>query len=120
MHRNLLFFPILCFVFLFNTKAESRTMDFEGRVAAFFPQSETFQDVYGDVAPSYQAEVAFCLPWQLKWWGNFSYLNKSGRSDPLQVKTRLEFYSVSTGLKYVFCLPQCFEFYLGAGALYTW
>lgn len=92
----------------------------EGRIAAFIPDSERFQDIYKAAAPYYQFEITWptCQNWM--GWASVSYLYKDGRSVPLKDKTTIQMVPIGAGIKYGFFLPKCFETYMGVGPSYAW
>jgi len=113
------------FIFLFfvcSVGAENKKIDFESKIAAFFPKSKKFRNVYANSIPSYQLEESLLFKNQYKWWNNFSYLTKKGHSDPLKIDTSLKIFSLSSGIKFDF-FKLAFNkamFNLGAGAVYSW
>ncbi len=117
MLRKIIFF--FCMT-LFCTEVNCHIVNIEGRAATFIPRSSIFREIYGRFNPSYQLEATLLLPNNLKWWNNFSYLHKKGKTVPLKVPAEIGIYFVSTGLKYVFNLPRNIEISLGAGGLYSW
>lgn len=109
---------IVLIILLVALQAQSTELDF--RVAGFIPNSNLFCDIYGTINPSYQVEVSHDLKCGLNVWGNFSYFNAHGKSVPFHNKTRLQFFPISAGFKYVYALRDCLDIYGGAGLCYTW
>ncbi len=109
---------LIIFSFLLSASSlESNEFDF--RIAALFPSSRTFRDIYGTVSPSYQIEGSWNVRdcWQV--WSNLSYVNKTGRSIPLNIRSRLQLVPISLGFKYVYDRNR-FAPYLGMGLSYVW
>ncbi len=118
MNVSLLRRQLIILSFLLTTlNVESIQLDV--RVAAFFPTSKSFRDIYGTVSPSYQIEATGSVREQWHLWSNLSYVNKSGRSIPLNVSSRLQLVPVAAGFKYVHD-RNGFAPYAGMGLSYIW
>lgn len=90
----------------------------EARVAYFKPTSKKVRKIYSNGMPFYELEVSAGLDnWRL--WAGVGGFSKKGRSIGGHNPTRLEVLPISFGLKYVFCLCPCVQFYFGGGAVYS-
>lgn len=94
---------------------EFKSIDFDAqlRVAAFFPVSHRYQEIYGDAGPSVQLEVGarFDRPYEL--WGNLDWVygEKSGSI----TRTTVNVINFSFGMKYVYSLTEKCQLSLGFG-----
>jgi outer membrane protein W len=96
----------------------------EFRLAYYRPSEKNIRKIYSNAFLDYQVELnkRFMDSWQV--WMGIDLLSKkkghsiisggSGTGD----KTRLKMNSVNLGLKYLYCLNECAELYLGAGVNY--
>lgn len=110
---------IFCFFLLFAS-CKMQAAEIEGRIGGFLPQSRLFREIYGTVIPSYQLQTSWNFPDCLKLWGNLAYSNALGHSVPFGTKVKLHMVPISLGPGYFLPLPKSFEFFVGAGACYTW
>jgi len=111
---------IFCLTLVSAISAENKKFDFEAKTAIFFPKSHNFNNVYENPLPSYQLEGSLLFKNRYKWWNNFSYLTKKGKSDPLNVPTFLKIFSLSSGVKYNFFKSNNQNLSFGIGAVYSW
>lgn len=90
----------------------------EGRFSAFFPLKSRAREIYNDALPCLELQVAttLCDCWQP--WFNASYIWSNGHSS-LGDKTQLSILPLSLGVNYIFPLCDCIDWYIGAGALYS-
>lgn len=89
----------------------------EFRFGYYRPSDNVLRDVYGEGLDS-QVSVSV-----RSWKGLYTmaagnYFRKSGHSLGGNERTRIEIWSASAGLKYLFALPLDYSFYLGAGPRY--
>ena len=112
---------ILAILFLFVSGLRAdHEVDIEARIAAFLPQSNTFREIYGRASPSYQVEATMPIWECFSLWVNASYLPDRGQSDPLEDRSNLDIFTMSGGLKYLYCLTSQFSVYGGIGINYGW
>jgi len=85
------------------------------RIAAFWPMSNRFQKIYGDVIPSYQIEggVTFLDRYQV--WVNFDWIYKRGHSYSLNDYTSVNIGNLSVGMNILHHFSKAFTFYAGLG-----
>lgn len=91
----------------------------EVRAAYFRPTSKKVRDIYSDGWATYEARgsVDFCNNLQV--WLGLDWSHKEGRSLGLRDKTKLHLIPVTLGVKYVFDIAPCTQFYVGGGACYS-
>lgn len=88
---------------------------FEAKGAYFYPASSKFRQVYS-TGEMYGLEASFKTWGQLYAWTSGSFVIRKGHSIGLNDTTRIAFYPIGAGLKYLF--PAGFsDFYLGAGPM---
>jgi outer membrane protein len=89
------------------------------RVAAFLPSSKKVRNIYADAIADYQLEFSktFCGDWQA--FFGVSYASVKGRSLGLCDRTRLRVVPLTLGAKYLFCVADNTQLYLGAGVTYS-
>ena len=85
------------------------------RVAAFWPTSERFTEVYGNSMPSYQIEAAGTIYKCYQGWVNFDWVYKKGRSDHLKYGTVLNIGALSFGVSLPYQFTDKFSVYAGIG-----
>ena len=91
----------------------------EGRFSAFFPLGSRAREIYNDALPCLELQVAtvICDCWQP--WFNAGYIWSDGNSIGCGNKTQLSVVPLSLGINYLFPLCDCVDWYIGAGALYS-
>jgi hypothetical protein len=87
----------------------------EAKGAFYYPASSKFREVYGEGA-IFGPEVSFQTWRQLYTWTSASMFFKEGRSIGLNSQTRIAFYPIGAGVKYLHPVKGM-EFYIGAGGL---
>lgn len=110
MNKNVVL-VFLCAI-ICSAKVWASTAEF--RVAAFYPVSEKFRHIYGDVGPSYQLEasVPFCRPFEA--WANLDWFSKARHYDRC-CHSRARIINGSLGVKGSYCYCERYNFYLGLG-----
>ncbi len=115
MKKNVFKLVCVCFcAFFCASQVEAATAEF--RVAAFYPVSKKFRDIYGYVGPSYQLEAAFPVWRCFEAWGNLDGFYKGNRRFSRCCHSRVGIFNGSFGLKYARCYRDRFHLYLGLGA----
>lgn len=96
--------------------------DIELRTAYFYPTSKLERTIYDGARFDVEIELSapLCDSWEF--WGNFTYFTKEGKSEGLNLDTRLTLYPLSLGVKYVYQVCGCspLSLYAGIGVNYTW
>ncbi len=118
MIGSLLRRQLIILIFLLPT-LNMESIGLDVRIAAFFPTSKLFRDIYGTVSPSYQIEASGIVREHWHLWSNLSYVRKSGHSIPLNVPSRLQLVPIAAGFKYVWD-RNGFAPYAGIGLSYIW
>lgn len=113
MNKWLLTCAILLFVATGRAELFEPTLKF--RVAAFFPTSERFRDIYGSSIADYQFEATALLPNRYRGWVNVSWLGCSGRSDRLHFHTTVDMTNTSIGISIPHQISENFSAYAGIG-----
>ena len=85
------------------------------RVAAFWPTSDRFREIYGSSMPSYQIEAGFTFLQNFRGWVNFDWVYKKGHSEPLHHKTTINLSNGSFGVSFVQCVTDDISLYAGIG-----
>lgn len=99
------------------SSVEFESTTFEARVSAFVPVSHRFRGIYGNVMPSYGAEVNTFFNGGRALWLNFDWLSKSGSSIGCGGNdTKVKFAVLSLGYKKMIPLPFA-QFYWGLGGV---
>lgn len=93
---------------------EMHNFDIEFRTAAFFPSSNLFREIYGDVGASFQFETSFnwnC--WNI--WENIDWLSMHGKPIGCHGSTSINIFNVSAGIKFPYTVFDCLSIYAGIG-----
>lgn len=91
----------------------------EGRFSAFFPLDSRVRDIYHDVLPCFELQATTTLYGCWQEWVNVGYIFDNGRSIGESDKTQLNLLPISFGVNYLFSSCDCMNWYIGAGALYS-
>lgn len=91
----------------------------ETKVSAFFPSSKMIRDIYSDVTPYYEFEIAkpFCNDWQV--WLGVGYLSNEGHAIGCKNKTSFRLIPVTFGLKYIYSITDRMNLYTGGGGCWS-
>lgn len=108
-----IFCGLLC-LYLFPLFSEDES-SIEIRSAAFFPSSNLFREIYGNVGASYQIEASTKLNYCLDGWTNFDWFSKHGKSEGFENSTRVNIANISLGIKFPWQFSECFAAYVGIG-----
>jgi outer membrane protein len=99
---------------------QAKTKDWmaELRAGAFIPTSGKIQRDFGHawIEGEIEFDYMFVPHWQV--WGNANYFYRHGHSARWDIKTDINIYPVSAGLKYVYAIGW-FRPYVGFGPAYT-
>lgn len=95
--------------------AESGAFHLDGRVGAFFPTNKSFRQIFGKCLPCYEIEAGMEFCNDLEFWGNIDWVSTTGHTRTFRTKTSFNDLNVSLGVKYITCMQQCTQFYLGGG-----
>ena len=87
----------------------------EVKGAFYYPTSGEFRDIYS-TGGMFGAEASIQTWRQLYTWTSGSFFIKEGRSIGLKNQTRIAFYPLGVGIKYLFPVSWA-DFYLGGGPL---
>lgn len=83
--------------------------DMAFRVAAFFPSSEKFREIYGNVICDYQLEATIPLPVTcINGWANIDWIPATGHSHGFNDSTRANIVNLSMGVKIPFHICDFF------------
>lgn len=106
---------ILILMSLLTTPIFSEEGSMIFRVAAFYPSSEKFREIYGSVNADYQLEANIPLPFFcMDGWANIDWIPVTGRSEGFKDYTRADIVNLSMGIKIPFHICD-FTAYLGIG-----
>jgi len=85
------------------------------RSAYFYPTGKLERKIYDN--PIFDIELEGFHPLSHKWglYLNASYLEKSGRSDGLNLKTKMRIVPINIGIEYIYDLTDKASFYIGIG-----
>lgn len=91
------------------------------RASYYRPSSDIMREVYPHAIVDWGIEGSRKLPHHNEVWGAVDWVSKHGCSLCFEEKsqTRLSFVSISAGVKHLFNIRNCLQFYLGAGPAYT-
>lgn len=87
----------------------------EAKGAFYYPTSSTFRQIYSSEG-MFGLEASFKTWRQLYSWASGSVFMKNGHSIGLGDRTRIVFYPIGAGIKYLFPVDWM-DFYLGGGPL---
>lgn len=88
----------------------------EIRSAAFFPSSELFRKIYGNIGASYQLEISTMLNGSSIGWINFDWFSKHGTSVGFHDPTKVSIANISLGFKFLHPFSEQFIPYFGIGS----
>lgn len=103
-----------------NSWFDFSTFSVEARYSAFFPLSSRARDIYKDALPCLELQGNINVTDNIIGFLSAGYIWSSGRSIGLGDKTELSLIPVVLGGKYLWCISDSLEAYLGAGVAYTW
>jgi hypothetical protein len=113
-----MFLVLLCFN-LAPLFAEFQS-SIEFRAAAFFPSSNLFRKIYGNMSGDYQLEAATQICPHLDSWVNIDGYSKKGRSVGFSDPTRVSIANLSVGIKLPYQIHEKFIIYIGIGPSLSW
>lgn len=91
----------------------------EVRGVAFFPSSDRFRDVFGDVGPGVEVEASTTICNRFNAWINFDFFGRD-RHHGSCCKNKINMFDFSFGARYIFNTCSCFQPYLGIGPSFSW
>lgn len=105
--------PIDCYangICMKNGKGNSISL----RSAYFYPTARLEQKIYNSIF-DIELEGFYSLGSELGFYLNVGYLEKNGRSDGLNLKTKIHQIPINLGIEYIYNLTQRTSFYMGLG-----
>jgi hypothetical protein len=84
------------------------------RIAAFYPQSSLFREIYGNWQVDYELEVGTVFFRSYELWAHADWMSTNGNSS-LGSSTSFSDFNVSLGGKYLFRFGPMYTLYLGLG-----
>lgn len=110
---------ILCCFNFVCFGADNTKNSFEIRTDAFFPSSNRFRKIYGDVGITYGIEASQKLSRTFEGWVNLDWFPKQGRSEGFGDPTKINMINLSFGVKLPYQLSKHFTVYGGIGPCFS-
>jgi hypothetical protein len=114
MNKIVFNFLYTCFLIFSGLLSAEYDSSIEIRTSAFFPLSQHFMDVFGDVGPTYGIEASkrFCCCFE--GWVDIDQFYRGSHQGKC-CKTSINILNASFGIKYIYPLCETLEVYMGIG-----
>ena len=113
--KKFLIYIFAFFVISQQLFADCDPIHIDGRVAAFYPTSHLFREIYSDCLAAYEVEAGKAFWNNYEIWGDVSWLSAEGHTKTFHNKTRFRNTNFSLGGKYLWDLCDCTQLYFGLG-----